>query len=231
MRHSVNLALNDAFAILPNRLKSVGFTDENKGYTEITTYIDKNKNGKFDKGDIGVKNVPVKCSWINDEVYTNCDGKVIPQSIDKGIYKVKLDVDKLPATLMADKIHPNETVVRIDGRKITKVEFPLKSCVGNITGKLTILDDFGRSFNINDFIVVLNDESDNEVAYSTVDCNGNFYFSGIEPGKYAVELDEGFVESSSLYSYEDKSSINIEIPYVYEDFVDINNVNLIYKTY
>lgn len=103
---------------------------------------------------------------------------------NRGYATAVAHIDKLPATLFLDKNMQNEKLVRIDRRKNTSIEFPLKSCVGNITGKLKIIDDFGRTLNINDFIVVLNSKNGEEIAYSTVDSNDSFNFSGIEPGRY-----------------------------------------------
>lgn len=228
-RHSINLVLNDTFAVLPSGLKSVGFYDDNRGYADITAYIDKNKNGKYDKEDIPVKNVPIICSWVNKETYTKRNGKVIPPGTEAGIYRIKIDTDKLNATLYQEKGITNEKIVRIDAKKTTRIEFPLKSCIGNITGNLKIVDDFGRTKNIKDFIVVINNEKNEEVAYSTVDSQGKFYFSGIEPGKYIIKLDDSFINSNALEDFENKSLLNIDIPYTYKDFVDLNNLELVYK--
>lgn len=228
-RHSINIVLNDAFAVLPSGLKSIGYTDDNRGYVTAIAYIDKNKNGKFDKGDIPVKDVPVKFSWVNNTVYTNRKGKVYPTGADAGIYNAKIDIDKLPATLFLDKNTLKEKLVRIDAKKNTKIEFPIKSCVGNITGKLKIIDDFGRTMNINDFIVVLNDEAGEEIAYSTVNSSGEFNFSGIEPGKYIIKLDDYFINTNALEYFKDKSILTVDIPYTYKKFIDINNLDLEYK--
>ncbi len=230
-RHSVNIVINDAFAVLQSRLKSVGYNDDNHGYAITVVYIDKNKNGKFDKGDIPVKDIPIKFSWVNDTIYTNHRGKAFPSGVDAGIYKVKIDTDKLPATISTDKNMPAEKLVRIDSRKNTLIEFPVKSCVGNITGKLKIIDDFGRPLNITDFIVVLNDENGEETAYSTVDGNGQFYFSGVEPGKYTIKLDDYFINTNALESFENKSILTVDIPYTYKKFVDINDLKLVYKVH
>ena len=134
---------------------------------------------------------------------------------------------------MADlnKNMPAEKLVRIDSRKNTLIEFPVKSCVGNITGKLKIIDDFGRPLNITDFIVVLNDENGEETAYSTVDGNGQFYFSGVEPGKYTIKLDDYFINTNALESFENKSILTVDIPYTYKKFVDINDLKLVYKVH
>ena len=82
---------------------------------------------------------------------------------------------------------------------------------------------------IDEFIVVLNDEEGKEIAYSTVNSNGDFTFSGIEPGKYIIKLDDSFINSNALENYEDKSILKINIPYTYKKFVDITNLELIYK--
>ncbi len=228
-RHSVNIVMNDTFAVLPSGLKSVGFNDDNRGYVEVTVYIDKNKNGKFDKGDIPVKNVPLRFSWVNNEIYTNRSGKAIPIGTDSGIYTVKIDADKLNATLYQEKGKDTDKIVRIDRGKTTRIEIPIKSCVGNVTGNLKIIDDFDRVKPIDEYIVVINNENGEEVGYSTVNSDGYFNFSGIEPGKYTVKLDDSFINANALENYENKSILSIEIPYTYKKFVDINNLQLVYK--
>lgn len=228
-RHSINLVLNDAFAVLPAGLKSVGYNDDNRGYVVAAAYIDKNKNGKFDKEDIPVKDVPFKFSWVNNEIYTKRNGKAIPIGTETGIYSVKIDEDKLSALLYQAKGVEKEKIIRIDKGKTTTLEFPLKSCAGNISGNLKIIDDFNRTKKIDEFIVVINNEQGEEAAYSTVNSNGDFSFSGIEPGNYTIKLDDSFINANALENFEDKSILNIEIPYTYKKFVDINNLELVYK--
>lgn len=143
-RHSINLVVNDAFALLPSGIKSVGYTDDNKGYVDVVTYIDKNQNGKFDRKDIKVKDVPVKFSWENNPTYTNRRGRAFPGATEAGTYNIKVDTEKLPATLLVDRAQEQGKMIRIEQRKTTKVEIPLISCIGNIKGKLKIIDDFGK---------------------------------------------------------------------------------------
>lgn len=230
-RHSINLVVNDAFTLLPSGIKSVGFADDNKGYVDVVAYIDKNKNGKFDKKDIKVKDVPIKFSWQNNPTYTNRKGRAFPGGTEAGTYNVKIDTEKLPATLLVDKTCENGKMIRIEKRKTTKVEIPLISCIGNIKGKLKIIDDFGRTRDIEDYIIVLNNEKGEEISYSTVDEYGNFYFSGISPGNYKIKLDDSFIYTNSLENYENKSELNVNIPYEYKKFIDIDNLELVYKSF
>lgn len=226
-RHSINIVLNDVWAVLPNSIQSVGFNNPNRGFVDIVAYIDKNNNGKFDKEDIKVANVPIKCNWMNEDIYTNRKGRISPDGIDSGVYKVKIDNDKLAATLID---YENKTkMVRVEGGKTTKVEFPLKSCVGNISGSVNVIDDFDRKMDTKDFVVVLIDEKNEEKAYSTLDNNGEFYLSGIEPGVYFIQLDKNIIEENNLQNVENKSIIKVEIPYEYKHFTDIKDVNLVYS--
>ncbi len=52
----------------------------------------------------------------------------------------------------------------------------------------------------------------------------------ISPGNYKIKLDDSFIYSNSLESYENKSELNVNIPYEYKRFVDINNLELVYKS-
>ena len=83
--------------------------------------------------------------------------------------------------------------------------------------------------NITDFIVSLYDENGAEVAYSTVDDTGSYYFSGISPGHYKIMLDKNFINDYSLIPDEQYGEILVNIPYVYKKFVELEDQNLIYK--
>lgn len=52
----------------------------------------------------------------------------------------------------------------------------------------------------------------------------------ISPGNYKIKLDDSFIYSNSLENYENKSELNVNIPYEYKRFVDINNLELVYKS-
>ncbi len=229
-RHSFNLTFNDTLAVVQGSgLKSVGYADADKGYVEIIAFIDKNGNGKFDKGDIGVRNVPIKTSWNNKSIYTGRNGIAPIEVVDKGVGKVTLDISKLSGTFSAKSGIKDSQMVLIKPKSTTRVEFPLLCSVGGIQGNLKVVSDFSDKLNISEFVVVLHNENAQEVAYSTLDEFGNYYFSGISPGKYVVKLDEVIQQVYGLDSFENKGEINVEIPYVQDEFVDIKDINLIYK--
>ena len=164
---------------------------------------------------------------MNEDVYTNKKGRVSTIGIDTGVYNVKIDNNKLAATLID---YENKTkMVRVEGGKTTRVEFPLKSCAGNISGKVNIVDDFDRKMDTKDFVVFLLDEKSEEKAYSTLDNKGEFYLSGIEPGVYFVQLDKNIIEEKNLQNVENKSIIKVEIPYEYKHFANIKDINLVYS--
>lgn len=228
-RHGINFTMNDTYALMPSGLKSVGYSDASKGFVEVVAYLDKNKNGIYDDEDIGVENVPIKVSWADEPLYTNKRGQIPIATVDQGVYRVTVDNEKLDATLSAAKGVKDSQLVLIQPKKQTSVNFLMTSSVGNIKGHLKIVDDFGRNMNIKEFIVVINDEQGKEVAYSTVDDQGNYYFSGISPGKYKVKLDDTFLQANNLIAFENHGSADVDIPFVYKEFVDLQNIDLTYK--
>ena len=229
-RHSINFVFNDAFQIFNHGLKSVGQEDLDKGIFEAIAFVDVNKNGKFDrKIDIPIKDVPLITSWTGEACLTNKRGRTYSSSLTQGVYTVSIDMDKLPITvapLTNDLINKK---IKIDGGSTTKLEIPLASTVGSVSGVLKISDEFERDLKITDFVVVLLDSNGEEVNYSTVDSSGEFYISGLAPGNYTLKLDERFVDAYGLESLPN-SEITISIPYDYNTPIDFTEQNLEYKT-
>lgn len=231
-RHSINFTINDTFVRTDSGIKSIGQIDDTKGFLEVCAYLDKNNNGEFDKEDIGVENVPIKISQVNNSIYTNRRGKIVSPSLEKGVYKITVDEDNLPTNLSVSKDNKFGHLVLIQPKQYSKISFKIENSVGNIRGNLKVIDDFGRIKTIKDFIVVLNrKDNGQEISYSTIDEQGNYYFSGIPSGEYVITLDENFVRKYNLQPYEDKGSLNAEIPYVYKDFVNLSDMNLVYKSW
>lgn len=230
-RHAINFTFNDAFQVFNHGLKSVGQEDLDKGIFEAVAFIDVNKNGKYDKNiDIPVKDVPLITSWSGETCVTNKRGKVYSSSLQQGVYTVSLDMNQLPITVSPLNNDSINKKIKVDGGNTTKLEIPLLSTVGSVSGVLKIFDDFERDLKITDFVVILLDEEGNEVSYSTVDSSGQYYISGLAPGKYVLKLDDNFINAYGLEEIANRSQIDVFIPYDYENLTDIMNQNLEYKT-
>ena len=230
-RHSVNFIFNDAYQFFNHGWKSIGDEDADKGIFEALVFIDTNKNGKYDKKiDIPVKDVPVKTSWSVVPEYTNKSGRISSASLASGVYNVSLDMNTLPITVAPMTNDLISKTIKIDKGLTTKLELPLVSTVGSVSGVLKICDDFNRNLRISDFVVIIIDADGNEVNYSTVDSTGQFYISGLAPGKYTLKLDDRYIDAYGLEKLQNLSERNIYIPFDYENPTDVVNQNLEYRT-
>ncbi len=230
-RHSVNFIFNDAYQIFQHGFKSIGDEDEDKGVFEAIVFIDANKNGKYDKKiDIPVKDVPVVTSWSSSPEYTNKSGRIASSALTSGVYKISLDMNTLPITVAPLTNDTISKTVKIDKGLTTKLELPLVSTVGSVSGVLKITDDFDRNLRITDFVVIIVDSDGNEVNYSTVGNSGEFYISGLAPGKYTLKLDDRYIDAYALEKLQNLSERSIYIPFDYENPTDVVNQNLEYKT-
>jgi len=230
-RHSVNFIFNDAYQLFHNGFKSIGGEFEDKGIFEAIAFIDANKNGKYDKKiDIPVKDIPIKTNWATQTEYTNKSGKISSAALASGVYEISLDMDGLPITVAPLSNDLITKTVKIENGLTTRLELPLVSTVGSVSGTLKISDDFNRELRISDFIVVIVDTEGNEVNYSTVTSDGNFYISGLAPGRYTLKLDDRFVEAYGLEKLQNLSERTIFIPFDYENPTDVVNQSIEYKT-
>ena len=230
-RHSVNFIFNDTYQLFNHGLRSVGSEFDDKGIFEAVVFIDANKNGKYDKKiDIPVKDIPIVTSWTNVPEYTNRAGKISSATLASGIYNISLDMNSLPITVAPLTNDYVSKTVKIENGLTTKIELPLVSTVGSVSGVLKISDDFQRDLKITDFVVIVTDEEGNEVNYSTVTSSGEFYISGLAPGKYTLKLDDRYVDAYGLEKLQNLSERNIYIPFDYENPTDVVNQNLEYKT-
>ena len=228
-RHSVYFTFNDAFQIFNHGLKSVGDEDIHRGLFEAIAFIDVNGDGKYTKKvDIPMSDVPILTSWSGEPNITNKRGKVFSSSVEEGIYTVRLDMNELPLTVAPQTPDQVARKVKIDGGQTTRLEIPLVSTVGSVSGVLKIADDFDRNLRITDFVVVLLDENGDEVNYSTLSESGEFYISGLAPGKYTLQLDEHFIDEYGLEELPN-SKLQIIIPFDYKNPTDLIDQNLEYR--
>lgn len=230
-RHSVNFIFNDAYQLFSHGFKSIGDENEDKGIFEATVFIDANKNGKYDKKiDIPMKDIPILASWSNELEYTNKSGRISSASLTSGVYKISLDMNTLPITVAPLDNDSITKMIKIEKGLTTRLELPLVSTVGSVSGILKISDDFNRNLKITDFVVIVTDAEGNEVNYSTVNSDGNFYISGLAPGKYTLKLDDRYINAYGLEKIQNLSERSIYIPFDYENPTDVVNQNIEYKT-
>lgn len=230
-RHSVSFVFNDAYQFFQHGFKSIGDEDEDKGIFEAIAFIDTNGNGKYDKKiDIPVRDIPIITSWSNVPEYTNKSGKISSAALTSGVYKISLDMNSLPITVAPLTNDLISKTIKIDRGLTTKLELPLISTVGSVSGVLKITDDFERNLRITDFVVIVVDAEGNEVNYSTVDSSGQFYISGLAPGKYTLKLDDRYIDAYGLEKVDNLSERSIYIPYDYENPTDVMEQNLEYRT-
>ena len=228
-RHSVNFNFNDAFQIFHHGLKSVGDEDLHKGLFEAIAFVDIDGDGKYNKKiDVPIRDVPLITSWSGETNVTNKKGRVYSSSLDEGVYTVTINMNELPITVAPTTNDMITRRIKIDGGKTTQLEIPLLSTVGSVSGTLKISDDFERDLKLSDFVVVLLNENGEEVNYSTVGENGDFYISGLAPGKYVLQLDERFINAYGLEELSN-SRIDVFIPYDYNNPTDIVDQTLEYR--
>jgi hypothetical protein len=227
-RHSFNFVFNDAFQIFNHGLRSVGDEDRDKGLFEAIAFVDVNKNGKYDKGDVPMDNVSLIASWTGQSYITNRSGRAVSNGLQEGVYKVTLDMDSLPINVAPQTNDIISRYVKIEGGQTTRLEVPLSSTVGSVSGVLKISDDFDRKLKISDFIVVILDENGDEINYSTVGENGEFYISGLAPGTYTLQLDSNYIQAYGLEELPN-STIKIIIPNDYKNPTDLYDQNLEYR--
>ena len=230
-RHSINFIFNDAYQLFQHGFKSIGDENAENGIFEALVFIDTNKNGKYDnKIDIPVKDIPIATSWSNTPEYTNRSGRISAASVASGVYKIGLDMNTLPITVAPLTNDLISKTVKIEKGLTTKLELPLISTVGSVSGVLKIQDDFDRKLAITDFVVIIEDENGKEINYSTVDNSGQFYISGLAPGKYTLKLDDRYIDAYALEKLQNLSERIIYIPFDYENPTDVVNQNLEYRT-
>ncbi|OGH95763.1 MAG: hypothetical protein A2104_07845 [Candidatus Melainabacteria bacterium GWF2_32_7] len=215
----------DAISLIAGGISSIGFSNTNYGYIQAIAYLDLNQNGVKEADEPTIPHIPVTLEGFGDN-YTNKKGSYSSKGLSEGIYNVKLNLDKLSGLLGLSQGSMSEYKVRVDKREKTRVYFGLISSIGSISGKVSIKDEYNRIIDLKDLVVSILNQNGEEVKYSLIDSNGNYFISGLPPGKYTVKLDKDFIDTYHLKS-QDMDKI-ITIPPSYNDYVDIKDINLDY---
>jgi hypothetical protein len=226
-RHSIDVNLSDAFMV-NSGIKSIGYAREDTGYIQTIAFLDSNQNGIKDNNEPNIPEIGVNlANNKNLTYYTNKKGVYTSGGIQEGLYKVSLNYDELPSVLAVSPASSEEVLVRVDKNKSSKVYFGLLSMIGSVSGKILVTDEFDRKINLKNLILVLYNEKGEEVKYTTIGEDGNYYISGISPGKYTVNLDKDFLREYHLKpKTQDKKEI--EVPLSYKDNIEFKDINLDY---
>ncbi len=146
-------------------------------------FFDKNKNGKYDKGEPPVAGIYVK---LNDsiKVKTNTKGEYSLRFLQPGKYSLDIDKGKLPAYFDVGK----KFTVKLKNLKRVNVDIPLLKN-GSVTGY--VFYDFNKNGvkdenepGIPNIIVKVKDSQN----YTYTDRNGYYIIANLKPGNYIIEI-------------------------------------------
>lgn len=229
MRHSFTVDFTELYGIGSRGLQAIGAGNDNKGYLQVSAFLDINQNGIRDKGEPLIDNIPIKVENDSEILLTTKDGTTRLKAEDIGVHNVQVFEDQMPTLLSFHNKTKPSRYIKIDKNSKTKVEFGLISSVGNVNGAVTVKDEYNNSLRIDDLIVSVLDTGGKEVNYTNVNEDGTFSFSGLSPGKYIVGIDKELQDVYKIKPDSTSESYVVVIPPVYKDYVNIDNVNLYYK--
>lgn len=229
MRHSISLNFSELYGMGNNGLHAIGTGNENKGYLQVRAFLDLNQNGVKDKGEPAIENIPIIVDNSSDVLLTDKKGLTEMKTENEGIYNVKIYEDELPTLVSCHNQTKPSRYIKIKSNLKTDIAFGLISSVGNINGSVSITDEYNNPLKIEDLVVSVLDTSGNEVSYTNINDDGTFSFSGLNPGKYFVTIDKNLQEAYKIKPDAKSENYLVEIPPVYKDYVNIDNVNLGYK--
>ncbi len=228
-RHSITIDFSELYGIGSKGPEAIGTGNENKGYLQVSAFLDINQNGIKDKDEPMIDNIPIKVENSSEVLLTTKDGTTKLKAEDAGIHNVQIFEDELPTLLSCHKKTKPSRYIKINNNSKTTVDFGLISSVGNINGSVTIKDEFNNSLRLNDLVVSVLDLQGKEVNYTNLNEDGTFSFSGLSPGKYIISIDKELQDIYKLVPESNSENFIIEIPPEYKDYVNIDNVNLNYK--
>lgn len=229
MRHSITVDFAELYGIGNHNLQAIGTNNKDKGLLQVTAFLDTNQNGKKDKGEPMVENVPIKVEGDSELLVTSRKGMTKLKAENEGIHSIQIFEDEMPTLLSYHSKTKPCRYIKIDPNSKTKVSFGLVSTVGNINGSVTIKDEFNNTLRIDDLVVSIIDTTGREVNYTNLNEDGTFSFSGLNPGKYIVSVDKELQDIYRIKPNARSENYVVTIPPEYKDYVNIDNVNLAYK--
>jgi len=228
MRHSITLDFSELYGVSDNKLQALGSNNINKGFVEATAFLDTNKNGIKDKGEINIENVTIKIKGESEVLITDKDGHTKLKTETAGIHQIQIFEDELPTLVSVHSKTEPTKIIKVAENEKTEVAFGLISSVGNINGTITVKDEYNQALKVEDLVVSAFDEQGNEVCYTSPEKDGSFSMSGLTPGKYKICIDKEFQDNYHIYPDDSTDKLCVEIPPEYKKYITIDNVNLTY---
>ncbi|MGB5324962.1 MAG: carboxypeptidase-like regulatory domain-containing protein, partial [Pseudomonadales bacterium] len=202
---SIDFNLTNVLAFRNNRFINVSSAAVSPGYGGVSgmVFLDKNANGKRDRGERGLQNVAVKSSEGHVTKYTDRFGEFyISRRANQNESKIFLDNKSIPATLIPT--HGQQGVVLERGLS-SRVEFGLAPMVA-LTGVLlspeakpveTGAEPLRRP--IGGARIELTSKVGQVVAESITASDGSYYFN-VLPGNYEMWVDPQTVHPSLVFN-------------------------------
>ena len=191
------------------------FSYNGSGLISGTVVSDSNANGVKDVGEGGFPNVQVD---LLDEFFapllsatTAADGTYQFTGLEAGTYHVVIDVPSLPAGANATfdpegPLDGSGQVVLSVGQQLTEVDFGYEAN-GSVFGG--IFQDAngdgvpeGAETSILGVSLDLYDDQGTLLSSATVNNDGNYEFTGLEPGSYSVQVDTSTLPTGYVPTYD-----------------------------
>lgn len=215
VNHNLTFEFQDILAMLANHPTWIGTRGKSDGFITCFTYLDRNQNNQWDKGEPALGNIPLK---LDSEKPVDSNNKGIARLIGlrPALHTVDYDYEKLPFTL--SPISP-PTKVKVVAGKQSRVEIGLNMSTGTLSGTILLKDGNGNTLEPTDTVVRLRDRSsDKFIKYTFADKDGHYTISEVPPGDYEVVIDPEQVKSDFLkiLSMPEKVVVPIDFKNFYE---------------
>lgn len=169
-------------------------------------YIDKNRNGVWDEGDIGVSDVLL--SLNNTKTLSNNEGRYVFPPLESGDYELEI-LSPIPGTELAIDL-PRK--IKLETGDVETIDIPLIE-VATISGKVFIDNNKTGKIGLGSSglpgIKIILKGKDKEYKINT-NPQGN-YSLRVEPGKYNVQIDTDTLPKRYVCTTEEELEIEITV--------------------
>ncbi|WP_373533035.1 hypothetical protein [Vampirovibrio sp.] len=212
----------DVFGLVANHLQSLGPHGEGQGILTGKVFADTQANGTLDPLEPGIKNTQLRID--NQRVITtSANGDFALAGLSRGYHTIEILPETLPLTINAE----NPTYkVKVQEGKTHRLNIPLATEGGRLSGHLELVDGQGQAVSPENMVLVLTNQSGESVKYTSVDAQGNYQFSNVSAGVYAVNLEPKTLASGRYKTLDGPSGIDLPVSSNYQESVEVKNLNL-----